>query len=663
MDKIKHYMIPEHINELFKNEAISSISLTREMGEKLNEVIDMVNEYKTLRDNKYQEQDGKIDKAIVYLKHNLKNTLMDLFEIMKYNGELDDLLNKVLFEGKVLSDIDLLKSKVKDIKDYGAIGDGLTDDTKAFIKAYEDSKGEFVIKIPTGVYRISQTIKIPSYVKTFIEGNVVILSDVKNGATLHYTSNNELTNIDELKYITNNSLVDGAIISGGNLIIQRLNNYDDINSSNDSIGLLIGDNEATINNIPVSRCNFNNITISGFKKAIAINPVNTYLLTFNHIHTENDYYGVFIGGKNRVNSGENITFNNCIFSHHYHAICNEFEYMCGLNFNNCAFDFNANHVLQNTHGNVLFNFNGCHFEGVGYSDETQIKANSSTLGFSSIFHRNSDNKYTRSLCVFEGCYFHLGTFTPGDHLFTAKATSRPYSSIKLSNYGISWDYKKLTPDNRFMCDENTEIELSAPNHCIDYQAYNGSDKDILGKFEHIPDDLTINYTNDEEKETLHKLGYELSANDWSSTPVNVTINKTNTVFNKALLVEQNSMNTNCGLIRVVENLSKNYISNVSYFKLGNITLDDTTITDYKMKPQIRYRFYDKYDNLIEEKLIPCDDYNYIKNGWVVTSTIAKIPVGACKCNLLSNVVLKYNEAYLNFKGSVLFGGDIIEMMD
>lgn len=172
MNKIKHYMIPEHVNELFKNEAISSISLTREMGEKLNEVIDMVNEYKTLRDNKYQEQDGKIDKAIVYLKHNLKNTLMDLFEIMKYNGEIEDLINKILIDGKLFDALDSIKIKTKNIKDYGAKGDGKNDDAIAIRKMIEDV-GYAII--PDGEFTLKSPIKLHTWQSIKGNGNASIL--------------------------------------------------------------------------------------------------------------------------------------------------------------------------------------------------------------------------------------------------------------------------------------------------------------------------------------------------------------------------------------------------------------------------------------------------------------------------------------------------------
>jgi len=155
MNKIKHYMIPEHINELFKNEAVSSISLVREMGERLNEVIDMVNEYKTMRDNKYQEQDGKIDKTIIYLKHNLKNTLMDLLEIMKYNGEIDEIINKIITES-IVDEVSILKNSVINVKSFGVFGTGSIEETTKIQQLINQYAGKKALYFPNGTYLISQ---------------------------------------------------------------------------------------------------------------------------------------------------------------------------------------------------------------------------------------------------------------------------------------------------------------------------------------------------------------------------------------------------------------------------------------------------------------------------------------------------------------------------
>lgn len=113
-------MITEKVKELYKDEASSAIDLMRNVARKINEVIDEVNEFQSLRDNKYQEQDGKINKAIIYMKNNLKNTILDLFKVMKLNGELSEVVADSLFE-----EFDIIKKTTENIvrpESFGALG-------------------------------------------------------------------------------------------------------------------------------------------------------------------------------------------------------------------------------------------------------------------------------------------------------------------------------------------------------------------------------------------------------------------------------------------------------------------------------------------------------------------------------------------------------------
>lgn len=120
IQKIREFMLPEKSTEMFKKEAMSSMELVRRVGIKLNEVIKVVNEFTTARDNKYQEQDGKIQKAIIYMKHNIKNTLAELIRIMRSNGELSEVISEAVFEG-----FEYVKNATDDIvrpENFGAIG-------------------------------------------------------------------------------------------------------------------------------------------------------------------------------------------------------------------------------------------------------------------------------------------------------------------------------------------------------------------------------------------------------------------------------------------------------------------------------------------------------------------------------------------------------------
>ena len=171
MKNIKHFMLPEHTNDLYKNEAISSISLTKEVASKINELVDAYNKLNQTNYEKIQEQDGKIAKGILYMKDNIKNTVEDLLDTLEYSGELKEIIKDTLF-----NEITSKLPETISVKEYGAIGDGIHDDYNAFMKAIENG---VTVTVPSGRYYISKPIIIP-WGKSLIgdeNGSVIIVDD------------------------------------------------------------------------------------------------------------------------------------------------------------------------------------------------------------------------------------------------------------------------------------------------------------------------------------------------------------------------------------------------------------------------------------------------------------------------------------------------------
>lgn len=112
--KIKHFMLPEQTNQLYKNEAISSISLTRDVADKINELVDAYNELSQLRLDKIHEQDGKIAKAVLFMKDNLLNTIDYLL----------NLKGAELIDNAVEKHIDILIERVNNL--LGSVVEGST---------------------------------------------------------------------------------------------------------------------------------------------------------------------------------------------------------------------------------------------------------------------------------------------------------------------------------------------------------------------------------------------------------------------------------------------------------------------------------------------------------------------------------------------------------
>ena len=98
MKRLEHFVLPEHTNSLYQEEAISSISLTRNVAEKINELVDA---YNTLANDDMawkQEKDGEYRKAILYIKDNLINTLHELVKILENEKYFDKTISKYTAE-------------------------------------------------------------------------------------------------------------------------------------------------------------------------------------------------------------------------------------------------------------------------------------------------------------------------------------------------------------------------------------------------------------------------------------------------------------------------------------------------------------------------------------------------------------------------------------
>lgn len=145
MEKIKHYNLPEHTNSLYKNEAISSIGLTREIADKINELVDAYNTFSE-EDLKWkQTQEGTIRKGIIYMKDNLLNTLHDMLKAYENNSIKDSILH---FYGEELDKMRFFATPQM----FGAFGDGVTNDTNAIIHAINSLEKGGILYFPKGTY-------------------------------------------------------------------------------------------------------------------------------------------------------------------------------------------------------------------------------------------------------------------------------------------------------------------------------------------------------------------------------------------------------------------------------------------------------------------------------------------------------------------------------
>lgn len=155
MNKISHFILPQHTNELYKKEAISSISLTKGVTDKINELVDAYNGLYSKDLAWKQEQEGIIRKGVIYMKDNIINSLHDLLKA--YDSEV---IRGFIIE-EYGSELELLKFFVTP-QMFGCKGDGVTDDSKAIQKAldsFESEKGG-VLYFPEGYYYIAEPVNV-----------------------------------------------------------------------------------------------------------------------------------------------------------------------------------------------------------------------------------------------------------------------------------------------------------------------------------------------------------------------------------------------------------------------------------------------------------------------------------------------------------------------
>ncbi len=124
---------------------------------------------------KFLFYDEKVAELCAYIKENLTNSIRCLINDMQLSGEIDKLItDSVMLAYKELEiDVHELKNKTVGIvtpEMFGAIGDGVCDDTKALQKAFETGK----TIIGTKKYLISEPVYIVNdYTDISITGEII----------------------------------------------------------------------------------------------------------------------------------------------------------------------------------------------------------------------------------------------------------------------------------------------------------------------------------------------------------------------------------------------------------------------------------------------------------------------------------------------------------
>lgn len=190
LKKIGHYSM-ENPCSIFDEEAMTALELAGRTAKKVNECVDTINKHledcaitinshiddceeehqghrnevaQTVQAHKgevagiVQEQERKNQEARQYMKDNLEQTCGDLFDQAVEAGVFDTVTREAYAK---------LTAGSYNVLDFGAKGDGITDDTQAIQLAIEASRnGEgTTVYLPAGNYRVTETLIIYSHTR------------------------------------------------------------------------------------------------------------------------------------------------------------------------------------------------------------------------------------------------------------------------------------------------------------------------------------------------------------------------------------------------------------------------------------------------------------------------------------------------------------------
>ena len=326
-----------------------------------------------------------------------------------------------------------------------------TDDTNRIKRAINDGinllknkkiGNHLIIEFNSGVYEITETINIPIFIKFKSIGNVIFKSKVANGSMFELYTPQDLN----LGIFYNNNLERWSIYKGswlngldGGFSFIRDNNK----PKSGSIAITIGAYEKSEGSEYFTGWwNMNDIFIGGFDIGIKVNHFDTFLGKLDRLLFSNNNTSVKFEGGSVTNSGESITFTNCIFADGDRAIDTtnwselEIAFVC------CSFDFVGQGLCCNSEG--FYRFTNCHFEGIGIKNNGDY-----LLGENSGIITSEGSYYSTPNVFISGC----DIMSIRDVLFKSKNKNGLNVFIDSLTTKGSNDYNKLY----VLCDDNVNV--------------------------------------------------------------------------------------------------------------------------------------------------------------------------------------------------------------
>ena len=321
-----------------------------------------------------------VDEKLVNLLETIRTTTIEVLDKWKDDGTFDVLINQTALKtvnGRIdetNTQLSFVKGTTVSVKEFGAVGDGLADDTKAFQRAIDyclqtlgGNQEKNVIEIPSGKYKITKTITTYPQIKLTATGFVQIESYIANGSVFYLRFPEDKTNLGcdyRGKPINGNG--NGILIK--NMLYTGTNNNGDTESEGvfggNNVALELGTRQSDDNTFSdsrmVSRYNLEDILIYGFKTGMQINAISHFMGHYTTIRIKLCDTCVQIGeylGQEMGTSHENFNFDSCLFERSNNVI-KWLRNGVGLVFNNSSFDYIRDNLMLAMYGGqrrIIFN--------------------------------------------------------------------------------------------------------------------------------------------------------------------------------------------------------------------------------------------------------------------------------------------------------------------
>ena len=208
------------------------------------------------------------------------------------------------------------------VRDFGATGDGVTDDTSAINRALSElytrevnSEIRRSLFFPAGTYKVTDTIKVPSYAKLHGEG-------AKSSTITYYSPDGGATIADAVVRTTDSKNQTGVNIGNFSATVPtdiEISSMGFESTSNNDIFLLESTTNSSFENISfVGPKTVSTLSASDDKSCIKIQGTTTLIpknLSFNNCVTHGTGFGMNINSKTNA-----ITLSNSSLSSHYKGV-------------------------------------------------------------------------------------------------------------------------------------------------------------------------------------------------------------------------------------------------------------------------------------------------------------------------------------------------------